>query len=194
VQRLCVFCGSGRGRNPVYADEARSLGRLLAEQGLTLVFGAGHIGMMGVLADAVLEAGGRAIGVIPRALADKELAHGGLTELHVVETMHQRKAMMERLSDGFAALAGGVGTADELFEIITWAQLGLHRKPVGLLNTAGYFDSLLAWVERMTDEAFLRPKHRDLLLVAGTPDDLLRRLREFSPPAVEEKWIDPADL
>jgi uncharacterized protein (TIGR00730 family) len=194
VRSLCVFCGSGQGKNPVYAAAARSLGQLLAREGLTLVFGGGHIGLMGVIADAVLEAGGRAIGVIPRVLVEKELAHTRLTELHVVDTMHQRKALMAELSDGFAALPGGVGTADELFEIVTWAQLGLHRKPVGLLNTAGYFDALLAWMRRMAEEAFVRPRDRDLLLVADTPETLLPRLRTFRPEEPEKKWIDPKDL
>jgi uncharacterized protein (TIGR00730 family) len=194
VRSLCVFCGSSQGKDPVFAEHARQMGQALARQNLTLVFGGGHIGLMGVIADAVLEAGGKAIGVIPRMLVEKELAHTRLTELHVVETMHHRKALMANLSDGFAALPGGVGTADELFEIITWAQLGLHCKPVGLLNTAGYFDPLLSWIERMTEEAFLRPSDRDLLQVSDTCDDLLERLQAFRPLERLEKWIDPKDL
>src|SRR3954449_13611628 len=156
MQRVCVFCGSKSGGRPVYADAARRLGAALAARGCELVFGAGHVGLMGVLADAVLAAGGRAVGVIPQALVDRELAHRGLTELHVVGTMHQRKALMADLSDAFVALPGGYGTGDELFEILTWAQLGIHAKPIGLLNVAGYFDAMLAWLDHMTREDFLR--------------------------------------
>jgi uncharacterized protein (TIGR00730 family) len=174
----------------VYAEQARALGRALAARGLELVFGGGHIGLMGVLADAVLEAGGRVVGVIPQALADRELAHDGLTQLHVVETMHQRKALMADLSDAFVALPGGYGTADELFEILTWAQLGMHARPIGLLNTAGFFDPLLAWVEHMLREGFLREQHRGLLLVEPAVEPLLDRLRQPLPANVE-KWIDP---
>src|SRR5436309_4231437 len=142
----------------------------MALRGIGLVYGGGHIGLMGILADAVLAAGGEAIGVIPQNMIDKELAHGKLTKLHVVSTMHQRKALMADLADGFAALPGGFGTADELFEILTWAQLGLHAKPVGLLNVAGYFDPLLAWVEQGVREGFLRPEHRGLLATAADVD------------------------
>ena len=155
MRRLCVFCGSAVGGRPVYAEQARQLGGLLAARRIGLVFGGGHIGLMGVLADAVLAAGGEAIGVIPQALMDKELAHRGLTQLHVVGTMHQRKALMADLADGFAALPGGFGTGDEFFEILTWGQLGLHAKPIGLLNTAGYFTPLLAWLDQMVAEGFL---------------------------------------
>src|SRR5262245_59376483 len=142
MRSVCVFCGSSLGGRPVYAEAARRLGAALAARGLELVFGGGHIGLMGVLADAVLAAGGQAVGVIPRALVEKELAHSGLTELHVVETMHQRKALMADRAGAFAALPGGYGTAEEMFEIITWSQLRIHEKPVGFLNTAGYFDGL----------------------------------------------------
>jgi uncharacterized protein (TIGR00730 family) len=162
MRRLCVFCGSSTGKRAVYADHARQLGELLARRGLGLVYGGGHIGLMGVLADGVLEAGGHVVGVIPQALVDKELAHPGVTELRIVSTMHQRKALMADLADGFLALPGGFGTADELFEILTWAQLGLHAKPVGLLNSAGYFDALLAWLDHSVDEQFVRPEHRRL--------------------------------
>jgi uncharacterized protein (TIGR00730 family) len=173
MRRLCVFCGSSTGEKEVYATAARRLGQALAARGLGLVFGGGHIGLMGVLADAVLAAGGQVIGVIPRSMVARELAHGGLTELHVVETMHQRKALMADLSDAFAALPGGFGTADELFEILTWSQLGLHDKPIGLLNIDGFFDPLLAWLERCTAEGFLRESHSDLLRVATTETALL---------------------
>jgi hypothetical protein len=193
MQRLCVFCGSSRGGRDIYAHTARELGTLMAHRGLGLVFGAGHVGLMGVVADAVLQAGGTAIGVIPQALVDRELAHTGLTELHVVQTMHQRKALMADLSDGFLALPGGFGTADELFEILTWSQLGLHARPVGLLNVAGFFDPLLAWIEQTVREGFLRPQHRQLLLEAGEPAAVLDRLLIHPPPENLGKWIDRDD-
>src|SRR6516164_2274986 len=149
LKRICVFCGSSVGDRPIYLQAALELGRAIAERRLGLVYGGGHIGLMGVLADAVLSGGGEVIGVIPQALVDRELAHTGVTELRVVETMHQRKALMADLSDGFLALPGGFGTGDELFEILTWAQLGLHAKPIGVLNVGGYFDPLLAWLDHM---------------------------------------------
>jgi uncharacterized protein (TIGR00730 family) len=190
---VCVFCGSSAGSRPEYADAARRLGRELAGHGLELVYGAGHVGLMGVLADAALEAGGRVVGVIPGALVARELAHRGLTELHVVETMHQRKALMADRSDAFVALPGGFGTADELFEILTWAQLGIHQKPVGLLNVLGYFDPLLGWVGHCVREGFLRSQHRQLLLVGDEPSALVGRL--LSRPAVRpvEKWASDSE-
>jgi uncharacterized protein (TIGR00730 family) len=194
MNSICVFCGSSRGNRAVYTDDTVRFGRLLVESGLTLVYGGGDIGLMGVLADAVLEAGGKVIGVIPRALVEKELAHHKLTELHVVETMHERKALMAERADAFVALPGGVGTADELFEIITWAQLGIHRKPIGLLNIAGFFDSLLRWVEHTIDEGFLRAKHRHLLLVASEPERLLALLQTSRPVEPEGKWLEEKDL
>jgi uncharacterized protein (TIGR00730 family) len=193
MRRLCVFCGSSAGGRPEYAAAARELGALLARHGLGLVYGGGHVGLMGVLADAVLAGGGEVIGVIPQALMDRELAHPGLTELRVVGTMHQRKALMADLADGFAALPGGYGTGDELFEILTWAQLGLHARPIGLLNTAGYFDALLAWLDHMVREQFLRPEHRRLLLAADNPAALLDLLRQPPPAEPVGKWITPAD-
>jgi len=193
MKRVCVFCGSSRGGREEYSAAARTFGAALARRGLGVVTGAGHIGLMGVLADAALEAGGEVIGVIPRALVDRELAHRGLTALHVVETMHQRKALMADLSDGFAALPGGFGTADELFEILTWAQLGIHARPVGLLNVAGFFDPLLAWLDRAVEERFLREQHRRLLLVEADPERLLERLLTEPPSAQTEKWIDESD-
>ncbi len=189
MRRVCVFCGSCAGSREVYATGARRLGEALAARGLGLVFGGGHVGLMGVVADAVLKAGGEAVGVIPQALMDKELAHGGLSELHVVTTMHQRKALMADLSDGFVALPGGFGTADELFEILTWGQLGLHAKPVGLLDTVGYFDPLLEWLDVAVREGFLRPQHRALLLRADDPDRMLDLLRDFCPAAETPKWL-----
>jgi uncharacterized protein (TIGR00730 family) len=193
MMRLCVFCGSSKGTNPVYAEAARRLGGQMAARGLGLVYGGGHIGLMGVLADAVLAGGGEAIGVIPRALVERELAHDRLTALQVVDTMHQRKARMADLADGFAALPGGFGTGDELFEILTWAQLGLHGKPIGLLNTAGFFDPLLAWLDRGVAEGFLRPEHRSLLRVADEEDALLRLLVEGLPTRVGPQGLRDSD-
>jgi uncharacterized protein (TIGR00730 family) len=189
MRRLCVFCGSSAGRGDTYADATRRLGRSLAGRGLGLVYGGGHVGLMGVLADTTLAAGGEVHGVIPRGMVDRELAHRGLTGLHVVETMHQRKALMADLSDAFAALPGGFGTADELFEILTWAQLGLHTKPVGLLNVGGFFDPLLAWADHCVREGFVRLAHRELLLVAAEPDELLETLLRYQPTVRPAKWI-----
>src|SRR5262245_44282482 len=193
MKRLCVFCGSSVGGNGAYADSARRFGEAMVRRGLGLVFGAGHIGLMGVLADAVLAAGGEAVGVIPQALVDRELAHGRLSQLHIVGTMHQRKALMADLADGFAALPGGFGTADELFEILTWAQLGLHAKPIGLLNTAGYFDGLMAWIDHCVRERFLRPEHRDMLALSADSEVLLDTLVRHQPASQVPKWIDAGD-
>jgi uncharacterized protein (TIGR00730 family) len=193
MERLCVFCGSNVGNRPVYADGAHRLGEAMAARGLGLVYGGGHIGLMGVIADAVLRCGGQVVGVIPKSMVDKELAHAGLTKLHVVDTMHQRKALMANLADGFAALPGALGTGDELFEILTWAQLKLHSKPVGLLNLAGYFDPLLAWLDRTVAEGFMRPAHRGLLIEEVDPERLLDLLQSFRPGSGPEKWIDKKD-
>jgi uncharacterized protein (TIGR00730 family) len=193
MPRLCVFCGSSAGNQPAYADSARQFGQALAARELGLVFGGGHIGLMGHLADAVLRAGGETIGVIPQALVDKELAHQGLTELRVVATMHERKALMADLADGFVALPGGYGTGDELFEILTWAQLGLHAKPIGLLNVSGFFDPLLAWLDHTVREGFVKPEHRHLLLEASEPEPLLDRLLEWRPEIETTKWIEPLE-
>lgn len=173
MKYLCVFCGSSTGRPAIYAESARRFGMALAARGRGLVYGGGHIGLMGVIADAVLQAGGSVIGVIPRSMVERELAHERLTELHVVETMHQRKALMAERADGFAALPGGFGTADELFEILTWRQLRLHDKPIGLLNVAGFFDPLLAWMDRTVEDGFLRAEHRALIHVEDQPDRIL---------------------
>ena len=192
MQNVCVFCGSSPGARPVYADAARRFGTALARRRLGLVYGGGHVGLMGVVADAVLAAGGRAIGVIPRFLEAKELAHRRLTELVVVETMHQRKAVMADRADAFAVLPGGFGTGDELFEALTWSQLGLHAKPVGLLNTDAFFDPLLSWLDHMVRERFLRPEHRALVLTAAEPDGLLDGLAAWRPTATPGKWLDAA--
>jgi uncharacterized protein (TIGR00730 family) len=176
MKQVCVFCGSRLGTPPVYAEAARALGRLLAVRGLGLVFGGGHVGLMGVLADAVLEGGGAVTGVIPQGLVDRELAHPACTTMHVTASMHERKAVMAQLADAFVALPGGFGTLDETFEILTWAQLGLHKKPIGLLNVGGFFDGLLAFVDHTVREGFIKPLHRHLLLDAATPADLLEKL------------------
>lgn len=193
MRRLCVFCGSKAGGRAVYAEQTRRLGVALADRGLGAVYGGGHVGLMGVLADAVLQAGGEVIGVIPQALVDKELAHPGLTELRICETMHQRKAIMADLSDGFVALPGGFGTGDELFEILTWSQLGLHTKPIGLLNIAGYFDSLCDWLDRAVAERFLRADHRGHLIEEVEVEALLDRMMSFRSPAATPKWLDESE-
>jgi uncharacterized protein (TIGR00730 family) len=190
---VCVFCGSSSGTNPVYVEAARRLGVEIAARRLELVYGAGDVGLMGVVADAVLAGGGQVIGYIPQSLVDREVAHHGLTELHVVETMHQRKALMADRSSAFLALPGGFGTADELFEILTWAQLGIHDKPIGLANVNGFFGPLLNWLDRAVEDGFLRPRHRELLYVDGDPVRLLDRLLNapVSPPT--DKWVRPEE-
>jgi uncharacterized protein (TIGR00730 family) len=193
MRRLCVFTGSRPGNRPEYAEAARELGTAIARRGMGLVYGGANVGVMREIADAALAAGGEVIGVIPRALVEREVAHRGLTELRVVETMHVRKATMEELSDGFIALPGGFGTLDELFEILTWAQLGLHAKPIGLLNVAGFFDPLLTWIEHCVSEGFLPPEHREMLLVSGNSEELLEMLLRRKPPAQTPKWIDAQD-
>lgn len=182
LRRLCVFCGSSGGANADYAAAARDLGAALAERRIELVYGGGNIGLMGVLADAVLERGGAVTGVIPESLRARELAHGGLSRLHVVDSMHARKAMMADLSDGFVALPGGLGTLEELLEIATWAQLDLHERPIGLANVAGYFNPLLSMLDRAVAERFLRPEHRELLLVAEDPRILVERMAALARP------------
>jgi len=190
MKRLCVFCGSSPGNDPAYRAAARAFGEALLRRKIGLVTGAGGSGLMGEAIDAVLKGGGEAIGVIPRALVLRELAHAGLTDLRVVTSMHERKAMMAELSDGFVALPGGLGTFEELFEILTWAQLGLHGKPCGVLNVRGYFDPFLATLDHAVAEGFLKPLHRGLLLVGRDPDDLLGQFDRFEPIPVE-KWITP---
>jgi uncharacterized protein (TIGR00730 family) len=189
MRRALVFCGSSPGRLPEYVDAARALGTELAARGIGVVYGAAQIGVMGALADAALAAGGEVIGVIPRLLLEKEVAHTGLTDLRIVETMHERKALMESLADGIIALPGGFGTLEELFEILTWAQLGIHTKPVALLNVAGYWDQLLALIDQMVTERFLRSEQRDALLIAESPADVLARMAEYRPPVLD-KWLD----
>ena len=186
---VCVFCGSHTGSDPAYAQAAKVLGRTLAERGSTLVYGGGQVGLMGVVANAALGAGGEVIGVMPKALVEREIGHTGLTELHVVSSMHERKAKMSELSNGFVALPGGNGTLEEFFEVLTWAQLGEHGKPCGLLNVAGYYDPLLAVFDRMVDRGFLNTEHRRLVLVEEDPSVLLERFDAYRPPT-SIKWID----
>jgi uncharacterized protein (TIGR00730 family) len=188
LQRLCVFCGSSAGFDPIHAQMAGNMGASLAREGIELVYGGGSVGLMGAIADAVLQAGGHVIGVIPRFLATRELLHEGVSDMRITETMHERKALMSELSDAFVALPGGLGTYEELFEVLTWAQLGLHRKPTGLLNTAGYFDPLIAMIDRAIVEGFCRNEHRELFVVDEEPESLLQKLREHELPTVK-KWI-----
>jgi hypothetical protein len=189
MRRVCVFCGSSTGKNPAYLEAARATGRALASRGVGLVYGGGSVGLMGALADATLEAGGEVVGVIPRALQLRELAHGRLTTLHVVGSMHERKARMAELSDAFIALPGGMGTLEELSEILTWSQLGLHARPVGLLDAAGYYGPLIAFFDRAAAEGFIRPEHRGLVLVGTEPAALLDRFAIWKAPPIE-RWID----
>jgi uncharacterized protein (TIGR00730 family) len=189
--RLCIFCGSSPGARDDYANATTELAQLLARRGIGVVYGGASVGLMGSLADAALGAGGEVIGVIPAALEAKEIAHPGLTELRVVDSMHERKALMAQLSDGFVALPGGSGTLEELFEVFTWSQLGLHRKACALLNVAGYYDGLEAFLDHAVRERFLRAEHRAMLLCEDTPPAVLDALERFEPPAVD-KWLDRA--
>jgi uncharacterized protein (TIGR00730 family) len=190
VQRVCVFCGSSPGARPAYAEAAAELARLLVGDGIGVVYGGGAVGLMGVVADTVMAEGGEAIGVIPQALVDREIGHAGLTDLRVVGSMHERKALMAELSDAFVALPGGMGTLEELFEVYTWSQLGLHRKPCGLLDVEGYYAGLQDFLAHAVRERFLREDHRAMLMVDRDPRALLDRLREFEPQAIQPKWID----
>ena len=191
MKSICVFAGSSSGSRADYIAAARGLGRALLARRLELVYGGAHVGLMGALANEVLEGGGKVIGVMPEALVAKEVAHRGLTELKVVKSMHERKAMMSDLSDGFVALPGGMGTLEEFFEILTWAQLGLHRKPAGLLNIQGYYDGLLAFLDHSVDERFVRAEHRGMISVGDEPSALLDLLAAYQAPVVE-KWIERA--
>jgi uncharacterized protein (TIGR00730 family) len=189
LSSICVFCGSNGGADPAYLETAHAVGRSLAERGLRLVYGGGNVGMMGALADAALEAGGDVVGVIPRQIFDLEIGHTGLGDLRVVGSMHERKALMAELADAFVALPGGIGTFEELFEIYTWAQLGLHRKPLGLLDVAGYYAPLRAMLDHAVDQRFLRSETRAMLAFDDTLAALLERFAEWQPPA-RPKWID----
>ena len=192
-KRLCIFCGSGHGAHPAYAEAAKHAGAELARRRIELVYGGGNVGLMGVLADAVMAAGGHVIGVIPEVLMAKEVGHRGLPDLRIVKTMHERKALMAELSDGFIALPGGIGTLEEFFEIVTWAQLGLHSKPCALLNVNGYYDPLLALLNHAIEELFVIPKQRALVLVESDFSILLDRMANHHVPH-EPKWISPETI
>jgi len=188
MKRLCVYCGGNAGIGTDYVAAARELAAVLVQNNIGLVFGGSCRGIMGQLADAVLAGGGTVDGVIPKSLLDKEVAHEGLTEMHVVESMHARKSVMALLSDGFIAMPGGFGTLEEIVEILTWTQLQFHDKPCGLLNVNGYFNHLLSFLDHAEAEGFVRPEHRAMLLVSKKPGDLLRRFESYMPPTIE-KWI-----
>jgi uncharacterized protein (TIGR00730 family) len=189
MQSVCLYLGSSPGVRPEYEAVVRQLATLIAGRGMTLVYGGGNVGLMGIAANAALEAGGEVIGVIPADIADKEVGHNGLTQLHVVDSMHERKMRMAKLSDGIIALPGGLGTLEELFEMLTWSQLGFHNKPIGLVNVAGYYDLLLAFLDHMVVERFVKPEHRDLLLMERDPEQLLDRMAVYQPPKTD-KWLD----
>jgi uncharacterized protein (TIGR00730 family) len=189
MERICVYAGSNPGTDPAYAACAAELARAAVERGLGVVYGGGKVGLMGVLADAALEAGGEVIGVMPQDLIDREIGHQGVTELRVVGSMHERKALMAELSDGFAALPGGAGTLEELIEVYTWSQLGLHRKPMGVLNVSGYYDPLAGMLDHAVAEGFLRKSHRDAMHFAATPQELLDAFEGWEPEYLS-KWMD----
>ena len=182
LRSLCVYCGASSGHEPAYADAARALGVQMAHQGIALVYGGGHVGLMGVIADAVLQAGGEVTGIIPKALMDTEIGHAHLTRLLVVRDMHERKALMAEHAQGFIAMPGGIGTLEELFEVMTWMQLGFHEKPVGLLNVQGFYDGLLAFLDHQVQTGFLRAEHRALLIHQSEPASLIKTLQQFQMP------------
>lgn len=190
-QSLCVYCGSSVGASPSYAEAARELARTLAAANINLVYGGGNIGLMGTIANEMLELGMKVTGVIPQALMRKEVGHLELSTLHVVKDMHERKAMMAELSDGFIAMPGGMGTLEELFEVLTWSQLGFHDKPVGLLNVDGFYQALLDFMQHLVTQRFVKPEHSELLIPANTPAALLERMQAFEPKAAS-KWLDQA--
>ncbi|QYD70266.1 TIGR00730 family Rossman fold protein [Paraburkholderia edwinii] len=192
MKAVCVYCGSANGANPVYAEAARAFGRALVDANLALVYGGGKVGLMGMIADSVMAAGGRAIGVIPELLVDKEIGHHGLTELHVVSDMHERKKMMADLSDAFVALPGGAGTLEELFEVYTWAQLGYHRKPVGVFNIARFYDPLIAMLEHTVREGFMQRAYFETLQIDSDPAGLIGKLQRYRP-LVQDKWSQHRD-
>ena len=193
MDSVCIFCGSSDGAHTDYLEAARDIGRLLADRGLRMVYGGGRVGLMGSAADAALDAGGEAVGVIPEDLRQKEIAHTALTKLHVVGSMHERKALMSDLSDGFLALPGGYGTLEEFMEVLSWAQLGLHEKPCGLLNVNGFYDPLSIFLDKAVEEGFVHPNHRSLVLMESDPRKLLDRMARHTPP-VTKKWIETRNL
>ncbi|HEY1170798.1 MAG TPA: TIGR00730 family Rossman fold protein [Verrucomicrobiae bacterium] len=188
MKSVCVFCGSSHGFAPEYEQMAKEMGRAIAARGWTLVYGGGNVGLMGVVADAALAAGGKVIGVIPEALLARELGHRGVTELRVVDTMHERKAMMAELADGFIALPGGIGTFEEFFEVLTWAQLGIHHKPCGLINTRGYYQPVMDLLGNAVKEGFLKAEHQEMVLTAEGVEEMLARMETHKPPQTM-KWI-----
>jgi uncharacterized protein (TIGR00730 family) len=192
MRRLCVFSGSSPGGHPDYTRAAEELGRTLADQDIGLVYGGAQVGLMGAIADAALDAGGEVLGVIPQALVDREIAHPGLSELHVVGSMHERKAQMADLADGFIALPGGMGTLEELFEVYTWTQLGLHAKPLGLFDVRGYYAQLASFLDHAVAERFVTVEHREMLIVESRAAALLEAFRRWRPP-VRTKWIDRSE-
>ncbi len=193
IHRLAIFCGSNPGARPDYVKAARTFGAMLASRGIGVVYGGSSVGLMSALAESVLDELGDIIGVIPRMLVEREVAHKTLSDLRVVGSMHERKALMAELSDGFVALPGGIGTLEEIFEIWTWAQLGMHDKPCGLLNIAGYFDPLLEFLDRAVEEKFVRDVHRSMLIVESDPESLLARFEAYDPPRVV-KWINAGTI
>jgi uncharacterized protein (TIGR00730 family) len=193
LESLCVFCGSSLGVRPEYADAARTLGRTLAHAGIRLIYGGGRTGIMGALADSALAAGGEVVGIMPRGLWDREVGHTGLTSMHVVDSMHERKALMSEMGGGFLALPGGLGTLEELFEVWTWAQLGIHRKPCAVLNAGGYFDGMLAFLDHAVAERFVDPQYRGMLLVGDDIDALLGRMTAYRAPDVS-RWLDKSKI
>jgi uncharacterized protein (TIGR00730 family) len=193
VQAVCVFCGSRVGSRPIYSEAARRLGTVVAERGLRLVYGGGKVGLMGLLADAALAAGGEVVGIIPKALLEKEIGHEGLSDLRVVGSMHERKMLMAELSNGFVALPGGYGTLEEFLEVLSWAQLSLHEKPCALLEVDGFFDPLLGLFNRAVEDGFVHPDHRSLVLSGDQPGALLDAMAAYEPPATK-KWVLPREL
>jgi len=189
LRSVCVFCGASTGANPLYREAAVALGRTLAERGLTLIYGGGAVGLMGIVADAALAAGGEVIGIIPQSLKDAEIGHAGLTRLEVVDGMHARKARMAELSDAFIALPGGLGTLEELFEVWTWGQLGYHAKPLGLLDVNGFYEKLGSFLDHIVDEGFVRPQHRAMLLLGSEAGALLEGMARMETPVVP-KWVE----
>lgn len=193
MKNITVFCGSNSGFRTEYAEAAKNLARLFVQENIRLVYGGGNVGLMGIIADEVMSAGGEVIGIIPDSLDKKEVGHRGITELRVVSSMHERKALMAELTDGFIAMPGGIGTFEEFFEILTWAQLGFHEKPCAVLNIAGYYDGLLALCDTAVSEGFLRHAHRQLILEDSNPVFLLEKMKNFQPARLE-KWLDKEDL
>jgi uncharacterized protein (TIGR00730 family) len=192
LRSVTVYCGSNPGADPAFSEATRELALLLARRGITIVYGGGHVGLMGLLADTAMEAGGEVVGIMPQALIDREIGHRGLRDLRVVGSMHERKALMAELADAFIALPGGIGTLEELIEVYTWSQLGMHRSPLGVLNVIGYYDHLGAFLDVAVEQRFLRPQHREFLIFDPSPESLLDRLATAEPPP-QAKWLTPAE-